>query len=169
MKVVSTRGLSSATRLGLCVATLLVSAVSPCAARDKVTANTWIWRIVVGTDVTHYAQSIEASWASDTALAFGTVTYTPTQTPEKSHIESKDSWQVGSTPAGTIASWKGSQSGLAVGTSGGGLEYPPAPSGKQYRDVKFRDLQTKQQISADSFVADKVKAGDVQDLLPKHR
>lgn len=99
------------------------------------------------------------------------MTYAPTQTPEASHIGSEDSWQLGSTVAGAIASWKGKgrQTGLAFVTADG-VERPPAPSGKGCGSVKFRDLQTKKQVAIyKQFVADKVKAGDVQGLLPKKR
>jgi hypothetical protein len=166
------RKLSSA-GLRLCfAAAVVVAGVSPCAAR--VTATTQIWRVVdTETGMTYYAQSIEASWGAFgnvfSAGGMGTVTYTPTQTPEASHIESEDSWQSGSTVAGAIASWKGSASGWAMGTADGVQHYPSAPSGKGYTGVKFRDLQTKKRVAISKFIAAKVKAGDVTGLLPEKR
>jgi hypothetical protein len=156
-------------------ATLVVCGVSPCAARDpKVTAATQVWRVVdTVTGVTHYAQSIEAGWFAMggglfSANGSGTVTYTPTQAPEASHIASDDSWRAGATVPGAMASWKGKQSGFATITAGG-VQNPSPPSGKGYISVKFRDLQTKKPVTVSKFTADKVRAGDVEGLLPKKR
>lgn len=51
-------------RLFFAAAVVVVSGVSPCAARGpKVTADTQIWRVVdKETGAIHYAQSIEAEW-----------------------------------------------------------------------------------------------------------
>jgi hypothetical protein len=172
MKQVRMRRLTSAAlKVGFAVA-VVVSVVSPCAAGDpKVTAATQVWRVVdTATGATYYAQSIEAGWfaVGGFTSGMGTVTYAPTQTPQASHIESGDSWQAGSTVAGAIASWKGKQSGFAAITADG-VQNPPAPSGKGYISVKFRDLQTKKPVTISKFVADKVKVGEVQGLLPKKR
>ncbi len=159
--------------LRLCFAAALFG-VLPCAARyPKITTATQIWRVVdTASGVARYAQSIEAGWLAvgDGLLGVGTVTYTPTQTPEASHVGFEDAWRTGATVPGAMASWKGKvkQSGIATFTAGG-VQRPSAPSGKGYASVKFRDLQTKKPVTISKFAADKVRAGDVQGLLARKR
>ncbi len=92
MKEIRMRWLTSM-GLKLCFAAAVVaSGVSPCAAGDpKVTAATQVWRVVdTATGAAYYAQSIEAGWfaVGGFTSGTGTVTYTPTQTPQVSRIES---------------------------------------------------------------------------------
>jgi hypothetical protein len=139
---------------------------------STITPQTRIWRLTDSDNGSvYYAKSFQAHWHGRAGMfmtATGTTTFTPSQGPDGApvHISSTDSWRAPFSVSGSVATYKGNITGMAVITASG-TEQPDPPSGQGYDSATFRDLKSGKEVTITKFISDVAVAGDVTGVVSR--
>jgi hypothetical protein len=150
-----------------------VVVIAGCSSIPAITGETHVWRITdTESRAVYFARSLDLHWHGSVGTfltAEGTSTFTPSQEIKvwTAHIGSSDKWQEPFSVPGTVSTYKGTVSGIAMITSAGVEKpKPQSASGQGFDYATFQDIQSGKRERITKFTADEVMGRDISSSPP---